>query len=394
VSAVGADPHSLVKPSELSSAVLERDWECGTAETRYLTHDIHRYSSKYIPQIAGHAVELITRPNDVVLDPMVGSGTTLIEAWMRNRRAIGIDMNPLAVLISRAKTRRVPQHDLADCVDTLSDVVAALPAQLQVDPPHHFDEVSDAAAKDQRASDEWFRKWFQPHVLKDLLILDAAIQRVRNPRSRDLARVALSEILRRSSNAHGGYPNVMFNRNAPRKVPPGPVFIKTLKAYANLVDELNHLQHPEPVVQEGDARAIALPDCSVDAIISHPPYVGSVPYAEYGLVSLRWFGRDVGALDATLLGGKRRSRNVVERFRTAYADVLKEAARVLRPEGYMFLMVGDPVVFGDTIDLAAMTRELGASAGFLEVAATTRRGINRRANKMSHETLLFFQKST
>lgn len=375
----------------LASRVSACDWECTTADTRYLTHDIHRYSSKYIPQIAAQAIELLTAPGEVVLDPMVGSGTTLVEAWIKGRRALGIDLNPLAVRITRAKISPVDDDALASAVMLLTDVAENLERPSLTSPPL-LENSRQAVLGDWRRTDAFFTKWFQPHVLDDLLVIDHAIRSVSDARIRNLAEVALSDILRRSSNAHSGYPNVMFDRKAPVKAAPGAIFAKTLRTYADLVRTLRTLDYEQPRVDLGDARATGLPDESVDAIVTHPPYVGSVPYAEYGLLSLRWAGADTRALDAKLIGGKRQTRDVVERFRAGYRDALKEAHRVLRRGRHMFLMVGDPVVRGSVVDLAAMTRELATAAGFIEVACGTRRGVNRRANKMAHETLLFFEK--
>jgi hypothetical protein len=384
--------------AELQSAVTAMDWECTLADTRYLTHDIHRYSSKFIPQIARQAIELLTRPGDLVLDPMVGSGTTLVEAWLTSRRGLGFDLNPLAVLIASTKIHRIAPWPLDDAVALLLGVVDFLAArddlQLSLQATSLVDSVAAAALADPRRSDPWFERWFQPHVLRDLLVLDSAILQIEDKRARDLARVALSEILRRSSNAHSGFPNVMFDRNAPLKPPPGPAFARALVAYAELARQLVSVDGPEPEIALADARHTELPDDSVDAIVSHPPYIGSVPYAEYGLISLKWLGVDNRALDGELLGGRRQSRDVIARFRAMYSDVLVEAHRVLRPGRGMFLMVGDPVVRGVRVDLADITRENALSAGFIEVATKTRHGVNRRANKMAHETLLFFEKST
>jgi hypothetical protein len=397
VSAVPASVDAAVlSGGDLASAVRALDWECATADTRYLTHDIHRYSSKYIPQIARQAIELVSDPGELVLDPMVGSGTTLVEAWLTGRRAIGIDLNPLAVLIAQVKTHRVHRASLDEGVEALVAVADALSAhdagQLRIESTPLIDRAVAAASEDRRRSNPWFTKWFQPQVLNDLLVLDHAVSSIQDVRVRDVARVAFSDILRRSSNAHGGYPNVMFNREAPRKPPPGPIFARTLSTYAELVRGLEGLAGPEPSVELGDARSTKLAANSVDAIVSHPPYIGSVPYAEYGLLSLRWLGADDRELDAQLLGGKRRSPDVIDRFRATFAEILQEAHRVLRQGRSMFLMVGDPVVRGEVVDLAAMTRELAASSGFVEIASSIRRGVNRRANKMAHETLLFFEK--
>ena len=79
------------------------DWEFSDADTQYLTHNIHRYSGKFIPQIAQQVIQLLTVPGDTVLDSYMGSGTTLLEAQLSGRNAIGVDLNPLAVLISQVK---------------------------------------------------------------------------------------------------------------------------------------------------------------------------------------------------------------------------------------------------------------------------------------------------
>lgn len=382
--------------ARLQSAVSALDWECALADTRYLTHGLHRYSSKFIPQIAAQAIELLTQPGEVVLDPMVGSGTTLVEAWRASRRGIGLDLNPLAVVITQAKIQRIDPQIIDDTVERLLFVVDCLgeqnKSQLRRRKTSMFDTALSIASEDRRRTDPWFVKWFQPQVLNDLLILDAAIGQVANEHARNLAAVALSENLRRFSNAHSGFPNVMFDRGAPVKQPPAPAFARTLVAYAECAQRLVVLDFPEPTVSLGDARDTGLAEQSVDAIVSHPPYIGSVPYAEYGLVNLKWLGVDHRELDGELLGGRRQSRDVVDRFRAMYSDVLAEAHRVLRPGRGLFLMVGDPMVKGNIVDLSEITRETASAAGFVEMAVKKRRGVNRRANKMAHETLLFFQK--
>lgn len=397
MSVTTSKPKALrVATAGLQTTVSALDWECALADTRYLTHGLHRYSSKFIPQIAAQAIELLTQPGEIVLDPMAGSGTTLVEAWRASRLATGFDLNPLAVVIARAKVQPISPQEIDDMVEQLLRVVDRLGNPSNRRPRTRktmFDIALSAALEDRRRTDPWFVKWFQPHVLSDLLILDAAIGQVGDERARNLARVALSENLRRCSNAHSGFPNVMFDKKAQTKPSPAPAFARTLVAYAKCVRELSTFDGPEPTMNLGDARNTKLADESVDAIVSHPPYIGSVPYAEYGLVNLKWLGVDHRELDGELLGGRRQSRDVIDRFVLMYSDVLAEAYRVLRPGRGLFLMVGDPVVKGSIVDLAAITRETALAAGFVETATRRRRGINRRANKMAHETLLFFQKN-
>ncbi len=66
----------------------------------WATHN-SKYRGNFAPQIARNLIEMYSSEGDYVLDPMVGSGTTLIEAKLLNRKALGIDINPEAVEISK-----------------------------------------------------------------------------------------------------------------------------------------------------------------------------------------------------------------------------------------------------------------------------------------------------
>src|SRR6185436_11446244 len=69
-----------------------------------LTHTFYRYPARFSPQFAAAAIEAFSEPGDLVLDPYMGGATTLVEAIARGRRAVGCDLNSLAVFIARAKT--------------------------------------------------------------------------------------------------------------------------------------------------------------------------------------------------------------------------------------------------------------------------------------------------
>ena len=58
---------------ELIQAINEMDWEFRNSDTQYLSHNIHRYSGKFIPQIARSTIELLTDSGEIVLDPYLGS---------------------------------------------------------------------------------------------------------------------------------------------------------------------------------------------------------------------------------------------------------------------------------------------------------------------------------
>jgi site-specific DNA-methyltransferase (cytosine-N4-specific) len=378
----------------MNGLAIPADWEFADADTSFLTHDIHRYSGKFVPPIARCAIELLTVPGALVVDPYVGSGTTLLEAALTGRRAVGIDLSPLAVLISRVKTSAISPVRLADFHGYMREVCAQLESTSSLlAPPNDWRELRDAAHDDPRADHEWFEKWFQREVLDDLLVIDQALRRWPDQVAADAGRVAFSNVLRRSSRAHSGYPNVMFDRNAPNKPRPARVFVSSLAKVLESVSQLDGLIEDIPAVIRGDAASLPLDDGVADAVVSHPPYIGSIPYAEYGVLSLMWLGHDPKALDRRLTGGRRQSKDVVARFAKSYGGMLAESARILKPRGCMFLMVGSPTVRGEIVDLARMTKEVAPQVGLELVGEASRSGMNRRANKMGGENLLFLMKS-
>ncbi len=75
-------------------------------------------------------IELLSRPGELVLDPFCGSGTALVEALRLGRRAVGGDLNPVALVSSRAKTRRLSASQLAR-LDTLAINLPKLTREVQ-----------------------------------------------------------------------------------------------------------------------------------------------------------------------------------------------------------------------------------------------------------------------
>lgn len=387
-------PTSRLK--SIKKLVMAESWEYSDENTQYLTHNIHRYSGKFIPQIAARAITILTDKNELVVDPYCGSGTTLLEAGLLNRKAIGIDLSPLATLIAETKITPIDKAELSQFEEELRSAisnkfdVSNLPLFRE-----HCQGNNAEVEHDHRDLDDWYKKWFQPHVLTELLSISRTISEIKDKRFHRIALVAFSDILRKSSNAHSGYPNVMFDKNAPEKKAPMVPFMKSLRSVCQMISMLDSsdVEWSNLSVVHGSATDMDLKDCCADAVVTHPPYIGSIPYAEYGSISLKWLGVEPKALDNELTGGKRQSKLVVERFKQGYSKMIQETARILKPDRGAFLMVGNPVVRGELIDLAEMTIELATQFGLELNVRTERSGQNRRANKMGNEHLLFFVKT-
>ena len=98
------------------------------------THAFYRYPARFSPSFAKSAIETFTRPGDIVLDPFVGSGTTLVEAALSGRPSVGADVSSLATFISKVKTRPVSHKDATALVSWLDQVAVnarVLPGRFQ-----------------------------------------------------------------------------------------------------------------------------------------------------------------------------------------------------------------------------------------------------------------------
>lgn len=307
---------TMCNDMQLVNVINDQDWEFAEADTQYLTHNIHRYSGKFIPQIARKVIEILTQEGDIILDPYNGSGTTMLEALLTERNAIGSDINPLALLISEVKCTLINSEKLDWLVTFFEEKLSFLNIKDDLFLSQDREEFEKIIQSDIRFENEWFKKWFEPENLKELIFINTIIKDLQKEDLKKISLLAFSQILRRTSRAHSGYPNVMFDKNAAPKTRPSKVFIPELIKITNMLRSLNKQVDTSTniLIKYGDARNIELNNNSVDAVITHPPYIGSVPYAEYGLLSLMWLGEDPKILDKTLTGGQRQSKYVVDRF--------------------------------------------------------------------------------
>ena len=142
---------------------------------RYATHGLHEYRGKFFPQLVRALMNIVQLPEGgVVLDPMCGSGTTLVEARLSGRTAYGFDMNPLSVFISDVKCRALTLDPgaLTDACDALRRELAA--------PPTRCDGTGRLARLVKRDR-EYLKRWFAGRTLRELDRIDAAVRRLPTP---------------------------------------------------------------------------------------------------------------------------------------------------------------------------------------------------------------------
>jgi SAM-dependent methyltransferase len=382
-----------------------------TAES--LTHPFHSYPARLHPATARVLVGLVAEgaPRaQPILDPFCGSGTTLVEARAIGHAAIGTDLNPLAVLVARAKTWVGPTRrrgQLREGARELSAmVVAAGKAARRAGaepPPLRKPQGWDPNARDRR-----LKSWFAPHVRRELELLASYLDELR-PRDAELADVltaCLSAILYKVSSRTSDTDGTWVDRNVARGAA-ARLFAQRGELLAAGLDDMSNTRGAMPVVHERDVRRITdvVPNGSVAGIVTSPPYAGTYDYAEHQRLRFDFLALHHRDMDEGEIGSRRSFEKdpagADAAWRLALAEALGSIARTLAPGRLAAIVLGDSVARGrgmfalDDVREALAGPEL-AGAMVLEAWASQERpmlgAVERRAfgerGKAEHVILL------
>jgi DNA modification methylase len=380
------------------------------------THGIHSYPARMHPLTARRAlVALGAGPGKVVLDPFCGSGTVLVEAMLTGATAIGIDANPLAVLLARARIYRAgPQsrRQLVDAAHRIAHTTLAAGKAARRSgyvPPElrrvHADEEAEAAREAA------LEGWFATHVRRELETLAQGIDAERPGPMRDVLAALLSSIVvkvsRRTSDTRG--------ETTPRKLGRGMAARLFMERAEKLALGLAALDADAPAagraeVQLGDARELRLADRSVQLVVTSPPYAGTYDYVEHHKLRAAFLGLPTTEFARRELGSRRSfgaTTDSVERALTLWdADLsraLAEIHRVLVPGGQVAFMVGDSLAGRGRVAVAIaadhLLADVATRAGlrFVAAAAQSRPLLgtlehDRFGKTGKHEHLMVFEK--
>jgi SAM-dependent methyltransferase len=346
------------------------------AET--LTHPFHSYPARLHPATARVLAELLAErspKNAVIVDPFCGSGTTLVEARANGLRAVGTDLNPLAVLVARAKTWTVPVrrrnamrdlgHELAGQALAAGKAARRSGAEAQ---PLRKPKGFDPNARDRRLA-----AWFAPHVRRELEMIATLIEdhREDDPELADVLTACLSAILYKVSSRASDTDTTWVPKNIPRGAASRHFAQRVDILHAGLAD-LGRAGGP-PDVHELDARRLheVIPDGGAGGVLTSPPYAGTYDYAEHQRLRLDFLGLRHKGLDEGEIGSRRSfdaAGPAAERaWRTDLGDSLHSIARALASGAYAAIVIGDSWAGGRAMyaldDLrSALSDELGVAA--------------------------------
>ncbi len=260
---------------------IEKSWSFSDKtrkETAYITHGYHRYPAKFIPQIVSRLAEKYTKEGDLIVDPFGGCGTTLVESKVMGRKSVGVDINPVAVLITKAKITPINPLEIEKVFISL---------KLKLDT---YDENTKVQAPEHERIDYWFKQ----EEKRKLAFIFAEISKLKDQDIRDFFYCGFSNILKNCS-------IWLQKSNKPtrdqNKQPSDPIltFYKQIKMmmrgnarFYELSKEKKNLEISSQVYCT-DARTIPIKDNSVNLIVTSPPYVTSYEYADLHQLPALWF---------------------------------------------------------------------------------------------------------
>ncbi|HOV33204.1 MAG TPA: DNA methyltransferase [Candidatus Hydrogenedens sp.] len=328
-------------------------------DASYLTHKFHTYPAKFPPQLPRTILSNYSKPGEIVLDPFVGSGTTLVEALYGGINSIGIDINPLACLISKVKTTLIEPHKLF-LIDTLKNNISQDLFYWQMG--KKIDNIVPEIPN--------IKHWFQPNVIKELSLIKKNILDLPDPDIRDLAYVAFSSIIVRVSNQESDTRFAAINKNIKDGDTINFFFDKLAESKKLMITLWNNIvdKKVKTKIINIDVRDLTqFINNSVDIIITSPPYANTYDYYLYHKFRMYWLDMDVTSVQYAEIGSRREYSSLKkgkEKWEQDLIKSFKEMKKILKIGKFAFIVIGDSVIRKEIIKADQLIEGLSDKVGF------------------------------
>jgi len=396
--------------------LLSQDLDFHKYDSKYASHNFHSFPAKFPPQLPNKFIWGLTDTGDIVLDPMMGSGTTVVEAYLSGRQGIGFDIDPLALLVARVK---VTPLDLERVAQLGSKVLRQARIAI-VERRHNLEErlANHWDAKTRKFVNYWFARETQIH----LLALVAEIEQIEDRSLRDFFELAFSAIIITKSGGVSLAFDLAHTRPHRAKVvytQEGDVVMghdlvdslssrvkfltKTLRSplvefEKRFKQNLTGLQTlgmgtNQPEISFGNVQSLPLNEGAVDLIVTSPPYAANaIDYMRAHKFSLVWMGYRVNNLSqkrGEYIGGEavtgidyeelpdeaakvvadiasvdEKKGRVLHRYYSEMTRTLREMFRVLKPGKAAITVVGSSTMRGKDTSTRTCLAAIGQEIGF------------------------------
>ncbi len=331
-------------------------------------HRLHPYLGKFIPQLVEWFLARYFTEGEIILDPFMGSGTTLVQGNEMKMHTIGIDISEFNCRIARVKTAK---YDVEKARREILDAerrTTQFSKQLMRAPDAQLPLIPEEKMKALKASllaecdSEYLKTWFAPRALLEMLYYRRMISQYEH---QDLLRVVLSRAVR-SSRLITHYDLATPKEPLPvgkeywcrkhlRMCKPIEECLSKIHAYsedtARRLEQFNHLRSDKSItVIQGDSRTVDLRKAlettplagrPIDGIFTSPPYVGQIDYHDQHIYAYELFG--ISRNDQLEIGPKRngKSRQAQEKYVEDISAVFCNSLRFLRDDAKIFVVAND-----------------------------------------------------
>ena len=426
--------YKSVSSLERLTELLRSDLNFHNQASNTFSHGFHSFPAKFPPQLPNLFIKELTNPGEIVLDPMVGSGTTLVEACNLNRKGIGFDIDPLAIKISRVKTNFFEKNKL---LSYSSKIYLSAKNDFYKNKKKLYEllkEYFDSKTKD------FIDYWFLQETQLELVALWNQIKMIKEERYRNFFEVIFSSLIITKS---GGVSLALdLGHTRPHKIKAlldnrGNViygdrnFDKSKKNYItkiirssfeefqkkcnqNIYSIDQHFIKHEPVIKFCDSQKLCLEDDSVDLIVTSPPYASNaIDYMRAHKFSLVWFGYQIEELSTKrnkYIGSESTTNylfenlpeytsekvlevsmndanrgKVLKRYFSEMKKSIKEMYRVLKSGKSAIVVIGNSTMKGIDTETPKCLQEIGRSVGFIAPSIGVRQlDRNKRMLPASH----------
>lgn len=406
-----------------------KDWNFEEYKMSEYTHAIHSYPAMMMPRIARNVIQEYATSESIVLDPYMGSGTTLLEGMVENvGKVIGFDLNPLAVLISTAKTTKFNLEKIKKEIDNLD---------------YHLSVLSNY----EHPSFTILESWFKQENIDKLARLKAVINNIEDSDVRLFFSVVFSETVRHVSFTRNGefklykIPESKRDSHNPDAI---AIFSQKLQSVYTTVKDFYenttflNSQTDVSIMNAAITDSDVKPN-SIDLVVTSPPYGDSnttVAYGQFSRLANEWldFPEPI-SLDRRLMGGVKAKEIVkfdiaelddaisminekekleknkrvpsVVSFYKDYEESIEKVAEVVKHGGVVAYLVGNRRVRDVELQTDIITAKMFEKFGFTHEKTIVRDILNKRmpsktsptnnrgqkVKTMAHEYLVILRKN-
>ncbi len=371
---------------------------------------LHPFAARFPYGLAGYFIDALTERGDRVLDPMCGSGITLLEGWLGGRAVVGVDLDPLARRQSAARTALLDASAIREAGAATLERAAFGYAGIG----NPADPLAALRAGMDDATRKFLDYWFLPETQRELAALAVAIRGESDDGLRNLQEVIFSSAIVTKSGGVSRARDLAHTRphrvndKTPRR--PLRVFQGLLRRAADAYGSVDRDAVGNRAVLAGDSRRLPVAESSVNLVMTSPPYANALDYMRAHKFSLAWLGEPIPKLSnlrGRYIGAERQSgratgdemppvvrecisqlgardagkARVLGRYFGDMSAAIGEMARVLRPGAAAIIVVGPSVMRGVLIPTHDCLAAIAAGVG-LEVAAVAPRDIARDRRMM------------